>query len=148
SPRFAAAIRSGQGRDFATRRPSIRLAKDTENALPSITLAPDAANKLLALAGTDAQKVSETTQAGEPLQPKALDAEAAMKLAVDATRQTTQNVVATLPGADPKLKDEYVAFSAHYDHLQTNAQGKIYPGADDDGSGTTSVLSIAHALAL
>lgn len=145
--RFANAMRSRNPRDLAN-RPSIRLAKDVESALPGIMLMPDFANKLLALAGTDLQKVEETKQAGGALQPKALNAEVAMKVVVDATRQTTQNVVATLPGTDPKLKDEYVAFSAHYDHLQTNAQGKIYPGADDDGSGTTSVLTIAHALSM
>ncbi|MGZ4855754.1 MAG: M28 family peptidase, partial [Candidatus Angelobacter sp.] len=49
---------------------------------------------------------------------------------------------------DPKLKHEYVVFSAHYDHLKTGPGGEVYPGADDDGSGTTSVLTIAHAMSL
>lgn len=54
------------------------------------------------------------------------------------------NVVALLPGTD--LKDEYLVFSAHYDHLgQRN--GVLYPGADDDGSGTVGVLEIAEAFA-
>jgi Zn-dependent M28 family amino/carboxypeptidase len=41
-----------------------------------------------------------------------------------------------------------VVFSAHYDHLKTGANGEIYPGADDDGSGTTAILTIAHAMSL
>lgn len=148
SARFANAARSGQGRGFGA-RPRVSLAKDSEDSLPALTLMPDVANKLLALAGTDAEKVSSAAQAGTEIEPKQLDAQAEMKITVEATRTATQNVVAVLPGTDPKLKDEYVAFSAHYDHLQTSAQtGKIYPGADDDGSGTTSVLTIAHALAL
>jgi Zn-dependent M28 family amino/carboxypeptidase len=61
---------------------------------------------------------------------------------------TTQNVVGILEGTDPVLRNQYVVFSAHYDHLQTNDKGEIYPGADDDGSGTTSVLAIAHAMGL
>ena len=63
----------------------------------------------------------------------------------------TQNVVALWEGSDPQLKSEMVAIGAHYDHvgMNPNAPGddKIWNGADDDGSGTVSVLSIAEALA-
>lgn len=63
----------------------------------------------------------------------------------------TQNVVALWEGTDPKLKSEMVAIGAHYDHvgMNPNAPGpdKIWNGADDDGSGTVAVLSIAEALA-
>ncbi|MEO7540156.1 MAG: M28 family peptidase, partial [Pyrinomonadaceae bacterium] len=63
----------------------------------------------------------------------------------------TQNVIAIWEGRDPVLKSEMVAIGAHYDHvgINPNAKGddKIYNGADDDGSGTVSVLSIAEALA-
>ena len=63
----------------------------------------------------------------------------------------TQNVVALWEGGDPKLKSEMVAIGAHYDHegVKPNAKGedKIWNGADDDGSGTVAVLSIAEALA-
>src|SRR5438445_11628676 len=64
------------------------------------------------------------------------------------TRTATQNVAGILEGSDPKLKNEYVVFSAHYDHLKTGPSGEIYPGADDDGSGTTAILTIAHAMSL
>ncbi len=63
----------------------------------------------------------------------------------------TQNVVAVWEGGDPQLKSEMIAVGAHYDHVGTNpnAKGddKIWNGADDDGSGTVSVLAIAEALA-
>ncbi len=63
----------------------------------------------------------------------------------------TQNVVAVWEGRDAVLKNEYVAIGAHYDHVGTNpnARGddKIFNGADDDGSGTVAVLSIAESLA-
>jgi len=63
--------------------------------------------------------------------------------------RTTQNVVGYLPGTDPVLKNEYVLYGAHYDHLGMAADGKtIYYGADDDGSGTTGELEIAHAYAI
>lgn len=60
----------------------------------------------------------------------------------------TQNVVAIIPGSDAKLKSEFVAFGAHYDHVgqRTSGEGdRIFNGADDDGSGTVSILEIAHA---
>jgi hypothetical protein len=52
------------------------------------------------------------------------------------------NVLGVLPGTD--LKDEYVVISAHYDHLGIR-NGVLYPGADDDGSGTVGVLELAEA---
>jgi peptidase M28-like protein len=63
----------------------------------------------------------------------------------------TQNVVGVLEGSDPVLKNEYVAIGAHYDHVGTSpffpGADKIWNGADDDGSGTVSVLNIAQAFA-
>lgn len=61
---------------------------------------------------------------------------------------STQNVVGLIEGTD--LKNEYVAIGAHYDHLGIGAEvngDKIYNGADDDGSGTVSVLAIAETFA-
>lgn len=57
------------------------------------------------------------------------------------------DVVGFLPGSDPKLKDEILVFSAHYDHigLTTTGTDKVNNGADDDGSGTTGILEIARA---
>ncbi|WP_299285417.1 M28 family peptidase [uncultured Mucilaginibacter sp.] len=57
------------------------------------------------------------------------------------------DVLGFLPGSDPKLKDEILVFSAHYDHigLTTTGTDKVNNGADDDGSGTTGILEIARA---
>ncbi|MEW5799782.1 MAG: M28 family peptidase [Bacteroidota bacterium] len=62
----------------------------------------------------------------------------------------TQNVVAILEGSDKQLKNEYVAFGAHYDHvgIGTPVNGdSIYNGADDDGSGTAALLACAETFA-
>lgn len=62
---------------------------------------------------------------------------------------STQNIVAVLEGADKKLKDEYVAFGAHYDHIGIRSEpvngDSINNGADDDGSGTVSLMAMAEA---
>lgn len=62
-----------------------------------------------------------------------------------------RNVIGVLRGSDPSLRDTYVLVTAHYDHLGMNPNlagaDKIYNGANDDGSGTVSVIEIAAALA-
>ncbi len=62
----------------------------------------------------------------------------------------TENVLALLEGGDPKLKDEVVVLTSHYDHVgigRPDSTGdRIYNGADDDGSGTVAILNIAKAL--
>ncbi len=63
-------------------------------------------------------------------------------------RVTSYNVVAIVPGHDPQLKDTYVAFGAHYDHIgiQPAEHGdSIANGADDDGSGSVALLALARA---
>ncbi len=87
--------------------------------------------------------------AGKDLPPAKLSTAAELKMSVTIKdAPPAQNVVATLEGTDAKLKDEYVVVSAHLDHLETTADGKVFNGADDDGTGIVSVLEIAQALAL
>ena len=61
----------------------------------------------------------------------------------------SQNVVAMLPGTDPRLKNEYVVFSAHLDHLGIGKPIKgdsIYNGAMDNASGVAAMLDVAAML--
>jgi Zn-dependent M28 family amino/carboxypeptidase len=62
-----------------------------------------------------------------------------------------RNVIGLLRGSDPSLRETFVVLSAHYDHLgigPANGSGdRIFNGANDDGSGTVSVIEIAAALA-
>ncbi len=61
-----------------------------------------------------------------------------------------RNVAGIIPGSDPKLKDTYVMVSAHYDHIGMRPSGdgdRIMNGANDDASGTASLIEIAEALA-
>jgi hypothetical protein len=73
-------------------------------------------------------------------------------------RNSAPNVVAILEGSDPTLKNEYVVFSAHMDHVgvagprgtggcRARGADSICNGADDDGSGTVAVVEIAEAFA-
>jgi hypothetical protein len=55
-----------------------------------------------------------------------------------------ENVLGFVEGSDPKLKDEVLVVSAHYDHIGKRGDN-IFNGADDNGSGTTTVLEITEA---
>jgi len=75
-----------------------------------------------------------------------------IKVRVRSTPGHAENVIGMLEGSDPALKNEYVIFSAHLDHLGLAANPladghTVYNGADDDGSGTCGLLSVAHAYA-
>ncbi|MBA6154590.1 M28 family peptidase [Gelidibacter maritimus] len=63
----------------------------------------------------------------------------------------SQNVIGVIEGTDPQLKNEYIIYSAHYDHLGIDQPDKtgdsIYNGARDNAVGTTTVLSMAKNLA-
>jgi hypothetical protein len=108
------------------------------------------------ISGADVMKQA---QSGETAPAFALSASKRAKFAVVTSSETatTQNVVGVLEGRDPQLKSEYVALGAHYDHVGVAGQGSnqctavngdsICNGADDDGSGTVSILTIAEAFA-
>ena len=63
-------------------------------------------------------------------------------------RFTSDNVMAIVPGTDPTLSDEYIVYSAHYDHVgigNPDAEGDtIYNGTRDNAIGTTGILSLAQ----
>lgn len=57
----------------------------------------------------------------------------------------TFNVIGSIPGSDPSVKDQVVMVGAHYDHLGESAQG-VFRGADDNASGTSVLLETARAI--
>lgn len=75
---------------------------------------------------------------------------------VTRNKKKTLNVAAMIEGSDPKLKDEYIVIGAHYDHLGWGGPGTgtrrpdtvaIHNGADDNASGTSTILEIFEKLA-
>jgi Zn-dependent M28 family amino/carboxypeptidase len=107
----------------------------------------ETAKKILALGGQDFDALKKQARTRE-FRPVALGLNASF--AVKNTRRTidSQNVVGKLEGSDPTLKNEYVVYSAHWDHLGVGAPvngDKIYNGALDNASGVGTVLEIAKA---
>lgn len=56
-----------------------------------------------------------------------------------------KNVIGIVEGSDPDLKNECVVFMAHYDHLGMDKNGDVFNGADDNGSGTVTLMEVAEA---
>lgn len=113
--------------------------------LPSIAPGPSMIKAIAKAMGKDSSYL--LTPRSE-LQPATINATAEIKLKFEIKQAPpAQNVVGILDGSDPKLKDQYIVISAHYDHLPTSESGEVYNGADDDGSGTVAVLEIAQAFA-
>ena len=107
----------------------------------------DTARRILKMAGQDfdALKKRAVTREFKPV-PLGLQA----SLAIGNTLRTidSQNVIAKLEGSDARLKDEYVVYTAHWDHLGVGTPVKgdaIYNGALDNASGMAALLEIAGA---
>lgn len=110
----------------------------------------EAAHRMMDLAGQNLEQLRKQA-ATRDFRPVKLNLTAALDLNSEVKRVEAPNVVATLPGRDPKLRDEYVVYSAHWDHFGIGAPDKtgdtIYNGALDNATGVASVLEIARALA-
>jgi hypothetical protein len=123
--------------------------RDTPDGFLSATMDPASAQRLFVGSGRDFAELSALSDASRPLPRFALSAR--LKGTVVAKREplVSSNLVAKLQGSDPRLATQYVAISAHLDHLGVGAPingDRIYNGAMDDASGVATVLDIAHRL--
>ena len=107
----------------------------------------DVAKKLLADCGQDFDALKKTAITKE-FKPVALNAKANITIKQQVRSFKSHNVVGILEGADPQLKDEYLIYTAHWDHLgkHPELQGdQIFNGAVDNASGDAAVLALASA---
>jgi Zn-dependent M28 family amino/carboxypeptidase len=121
-------------------------------SVPAIVASLSMLNALMRGESRSAADLYEKSVAGEPGTAFDLDSkkQATLNVAVQSDIINTQNVMGIWEGADPVLRNEYVAIGAHYDHVGVGTPvggDAIYNGADDDGSGTVSVLAMAEAFA-
>ena len=145
-----------------------------DNPIPPAVTAQDEFFEFL-FSGADVKyaELKEKAAKGEPLPGFTLK-NVRITFNLNASYQTvrtqyTRNVVGIIEGSDPKLKETYVAFGAHYDHVgyfegdpnqPANASRSLRPpgpvtpgakddrvwnGADDDGSGTVTIMGLAKA---
>ncbi|MCX2485349.1 M28 family peptidase [Pedobacter sp. MR2016-24] len=137
---------SGKGQPTLKTEGSIAKMKRMKS-FPSVRISTVLANEILKSAGTSVaalqQKIKSTAKPASQI----------IKIAVTGTamkneeKVRAENVLGFLEGSDPKLKDEVLVITGHYDHIGLTSSGtdKVNNGADDDGSGTTGVLMLADA---
>lgn len=103
-------------------------------AFATLILPPSTANSL--------RRVIGKTKSG-----KKLDCKISENCSVWGEDTVLENVVGIWPGSDPKLRNEVIIVSAHYDHVGKREDGRIFNGADDNGSGTSGLLALCEGLA-
>ena len=107
----------------------------------------DLANEIFKAAGKDLATL-EKQAATRDFKPVDLGITAKLTVHNKLREIDSRNVIAKLPGSDTKLKNDYVIYTAHWDHFGIGPEvngDKIYHGAEDNASGTAALLELARA---
>jgi hypothetical protein len=141
-------LRNLESIEDSMRHPTMSLGSGEESpAWPMAWLRGDGAGAILGAAGTDA--VTELALRTERIVPgRVLDGvQLVMAVAVERDGTHAYNILGLLPGSDPDLAHEAVIVTAHNDHVGIMADGRVNNGADDNASGTTTLLTTAQLMA-
>lgn len=126
-------------------RPSMTMVGEKPNRAPAFFVAP--AVGLQVLGTTDAAMQTYLAKIAATKQPVASPFKVTPMLIKAARKRTvldTENVLGFIEGSDKK--EDIIVISAHHDHLGVH-DGQVFNGADDDGSGTTAIITMAEAFA-
>jgi Zn-dependent M28 family amino/carboxypeptidase len=105
----------------------------------------DQTQKLFKMAGQDFDALKKQA-ATRDFKPVPLGVTASMTIHNKLRTINSKNVLAKLEGSDPKLKDEYVVYTAHWDHFGKGPDG-IFHGAEDDALGCAALIELGRAFA-
>jgi Zn-dependent M28 family amino/carboxypeptidase len=123
--------------------------RETPDGFVNLAVDPAKSEPLFAGSGHTFAELCALADASKPVPTFALNYRLKGHIVVQREHLTSPNLVAELPGRDPKLSQQFVVISAHLDHLGIGAPingHAIYNGAMDDASGVATVLDIAHRL--
>ena len=129
---------------FGNERMAFADAESAANEAPVLLISSEAAAEMLST--TEAELLAyKASLATEKKSIAAKFKAAAIEVTIERTEKPvdTYNVVGFLEGTDKK--EEIVVLTAHYDHIGVSADGQINNGANDDGSGTVTVMELAEA---
>ena len=116
--------------------------------IPAAQISPAVAASLIGGTGKTLQELGKQAESRGGVAAMELpNSRVKLQTAVDRHTVPDRNVLGLLEGSDPKLKDEWVLVTAHFDHEGVNG-AQILNGADDNGSGTVALMEIADAYAL
>lgn len=129
-------------------KPAISLPSKTSTRNPRsgvFLMREEGLTKLLAGSPLSPEEYIQKSSAGVKLPAFQLGQSGTLVIIASQEKGYTTNIIGYIEGSDPVLKEEFVALGAHYDHVGID-RGKVYNGADDDGSGIVAVLETARAL--
>lgn len=122
-------------------------APDVSNpVIPVVCILPEVAKMILDGEDQSYEEIDAAFNNSETMKGFEVDKEVAFDLIVKEEEQFSRNVIGIIEGTDPVLKNEYVSIGAHYDHVGVR-NGEVYNGADDNASGTVSVMEVGRHLA-
>ena len=118
--------------------------KDEKKKIPLIGISENIANGILAANKMTLEDIKKKIQSTK--QSVSFEVKTSFNTDIKSKEEkiSSENVLGMIEGSE--FKDEVIFVTAHYDHLGVR-DGKVFNGADDDGSGTTGVLEIANAFA-
>lgn len=131
--------RSVMARRFSA--PTLKPVQESANGIASFVVTPDMAASILNTSSQKLAKAKSDIDQGSKI--KTFTGKVSFKSERITEIVNTENVAGFMEGSDKK--DEVLVISAHLDHIGISANGEINNGADDDGSGTVSLLEIAEA---
>jgi peptidase M28-like protein len=117
--------------------------------IPALQISPAIASALVSGSGRTLEELAKQAEsaAGGFTAIELPNSRVELRASVYRHTVTDRNVLGLIEGSDPKLKDEWVLVTAHFDHNGAD-DAQILNGADDNGSGTVALLEIADAYAL
>ncbi len=121
--------------------------KKTSGVTVESWITTDTAKRLFTAAGQDFDSLKKAALSKD-FKPTPLNARANFSIKTTLREVASTNVIAKLDGSDEKLKEEYLIYTAHWDHMGRNPklQGdQIFNGALDNASGTAGLLELAEA---
>ena len=103
---------------------------------------------ILGISRTELEMWFEKAARGESLPPTPVEGRSlAAEISLDTRSTSSSNVIGWIEGSDRKLRDEYITITGHQDHLPRR-DGRVLPGADDNGSGAVAMLELIEALVI
>ena len=113
-------------------------------------ISTEAARQLFSMAGKDFEALKKAAVSRD-FKPVPLNARANLRVSNKLRRTQSTNVIARLEGSDPASKNEFVIYTAHWDHLGKDEKllgDQVFNGARDNATGTAALLELARAFTL
>ncbi|MBT7618089.1 MAG: M28 family peptidase [Calditrichaeota bacterium] len=113
--------------------------------MPAVWIREGVADSILSSTGKTLAEWKKKIDSGFKPVSQVLDVEADFQVSgAYYPERETCNLAGIIPGSDPDLADELIIIGAHMDHHGVDAAGNIFPGADDNASGTSAVMELAR----